>query len=99
MSVPESKSHTVYFDPLVKYYEEPIRNLPIGAPKDTVITQFFEAAEFDSMINRILSNFRYMQKKRTFQEAYDEHIIENNLRITLKNLFRSNNLFYINRTY
>jgi hypothetical protein len=98
MSVPTSKSHTVYFDPLVKYYEGPIKNLPTTAPKDALITQFFEAVEFDSMINRILSDFRYMQKKRTFQEAYDDHIIENNLRITLKNLFKTNNLFYINKT-
>lgn len=97
MSVPKSKSHTVYFDPLIKYYEAPIRNLPSGSPKDALMTQFFEAAEFDSMINRILSDFRYMQKKRTFQQAYDEHIIENNLRITLKNLFKTNNIFYINK--
>ena len=97
MSVPKSKSHTVYFDPLVKYYEGPIKNLPSGVPKNKVVTQFFEASEFDSMINRILSDFRYMQKPRTFEEAYDEHIIENNLNITIKNLFKPNGLFYINQ--
>lgn len=97
MSVPKNKSHTVYFDPLIKYYEAPIKNLPSGAPKDALVTQFVEAAEFDSMINRILSDFRYMQKKRTFKQAYDEHIIENNLHITLKNLFKQNNLFYLNK--
>jgi hypothetical protein len=97
MSVPKNKSHTVYFDPLIKYYEGPIRNLPSGVPKDTLMTQFFEASEFDSMINRILSDFRYMQKPRTFKQAYDEHIIENNLRITLKNIFKTNTLFYINK--
>jgi hypothetical protein len=97
MSVPKNKSHTVYFDPLVKYYEGPIKNLPPGAPKDALLTQFFEASEFDSMINRILSDFRYMQKPRTFKQAYDENIIENNLHITLKNLFNGNNLFYINK--
>ena len=97
MSVPKSKSHTVYFDPLVKYYEGPIKNLPPGAPKEAGLTQFFEASEFDSMINRILSDFRYMQKPKTFQEAYDEHIIDNNIRITLKNLFKSNGIFYINK--
>ena len=57
MTVPENKSHTVYFDPLVKYYDWPIRTLPPGAPKDALYTQFFEAAEFDTMINRILSDF------------------------------------------
>jgi len=96
MSVPKNKSHTVYFDPLIKYYKGPIKNLPSGAPKDAVLTQFFEAAEFDSMINRILSDFRYMQKPRTFKEAYDERIIDHNMKLTLKTLFKTNNLFYIN---
>ena len=97
MSVPKNKSHTVYFDPLIKYYEGPIKNIPSGAPKDAILTQFFEAAEFDSMINRILSDFRYMQKPRTFKEAYDQRIIDNNIKITLKTLFKPNNLFYINK--
>ena len=97
MSDPKNKSHTVYFDPIIKYYEGPIKNIPYGAPKDTLITQFFQASEFDSMINRILSDFRYMQKPITFKQANDEKIIENNLRITLKQLFKTNNLFYINK--
>ena len=96
MTVPKNKSHTVYFEPLVKYYEGPVKNIPTGAPKDALYTQFFEAAEFDTMINRILSDFRYMQKPRDLQQAYDEHIIDNNINITLKTLFKSNNLFYIN---
>jgi hypothetical protein len=32
MTVPNSKSRTVYFDPLIEYYTLPIRNLPSGAP-------------------------------------------------------------------
>ena len=83
MTVPKNKSHTVYFDPLVKYYEWPVKNLPYGAPKDALYTQFFEAAEFDSMINRILSDFRYMQKPKTLKQSVDEHIIDNNIQITL----------------
>jgi len=96
MTVPKDKSHTVYFDPLIKYYEGPIKNIPPGAPKDALYTQFFEAAEFDTMINRILSDFRYMQKPRTLKQSYDEHVIDNNMNITLKTLFKNNNLFYIN---
>jgi hypothetical protein len=97
MTVPKSKSHTVYFDPIVKYYEGPIKNLPSEAPKDALFTQFFEAPEFDFMINRILSDFKYMQKSRTLQQSYDEGIIENNIKITLQNLFKPNDLFYINK--
>ena len=58
MSVPKNKNHTVYFDPLIKYYETPIKNIPGNASKDAVLTQFFNAPEFDTMINRILSDFR-----------------------------------------
>jgi hypothetical protein len=97
MTVPKNKSHTLYFDPLVKYYEFPIKTLPSGAPKDALYTQFFEASEFDTMINRILSDFRYMQKPRTLQESVDQHIIDNNIKITLNNLFKTNNLFYVNK--
>jgi hypothetical protein len=98
MSVPQSKSHTVYFDPLIKYYTWPIRDIPSQAPKNTILTQFFEATEFDTMINRILSDFRYMQKPRTLQQAFNEGIIDDNINLTLNTLFRPNNLFYLNKT-
>jgi hypothetical protein len=49
------------------------------------------------MINNILSDFRYMQKPRTFEQAYDQDIIENNLEITLNNLFQKNGLLYLNK--
>jgi len=96
MTVPKTKSDTVYFDPLVKYYEGPIKSIPPNAPKNTIYTQFFEASEFDTMINRTLSDFRYMQKPKTLQQSFDDKIIENNLKITLKTLFKPNTLFYIN---
>lgn len=97
MSVPKNESQIVYFEPLIKYYEGPIKNIPTGAPKDSVLTQFFEASEFDSMINRILSDLRYMQKPRTLKEAYEQRIIDNNIKLTLKTLFKPNSLFYINK--
>ena len=96
MTVQKIKSHTVYFDPLIKYYEGPITNIPSKAPKDLLYTQFFESTEFDTMINRILSDFRYMQKERTFEQAFEQNIINNNIDITLHTLFKPNNLFYIN---
>ena len=93
MTVPNSKSNTVFFDPLIKYYETPIKNISPYAPKDTIYTQFFEANEFDTMINRTLSDFRYMQKPRTFSKAYNEGIINNNIKYTLNNLFKNDQLF------
>jgi len=38
-----------------------------------------------------------MQKPRTLQESVDQHIIDNNINITLENLFKTNSLFYINK--
>jgi len=97
MTVPNSKSRTVYFDPLIEYYTLPIRNLPSGAPPQEIYTQFFEPNQFDTMMNRILSDFRYMQKPRTLEEATSRGIVDNNIEITLKTLFKNNNLFYINK--
>ena len=97
MTVPKSKSTSLYFDPLVEYYTAPIKNIPTPAPPETIYTQFFEANEFDFLINRILSNFRYMQKARTLEEATQQGIIDNNIQLTLNTLFQPNNLFYIDK--
>jgi hypothetical protein len=94
MSIPTTKSHTVYFDPLVKYYSDEVKNLP---SKDLIISQFFEKGQFESMINRILSSFKHMQRVRTLEEATDEGIIDNNIRITLNTLFKNNNILEIGK--
>lgn len=96
MSVPKTKSHTVYFDPLVKYNWSAINTLPAGSPKDAILSQFFEPNQFDSMINRILSSFFTMQKERTIEESRDQNIINNNIELTLKTLFKVNNILYLN---
>ena len=127
MLVPTSHSRTVYFNPLVKYYEWPIRHgVPLsgrllesggvkegdgaGAGKEkekkenedpkrlhdaAIYTQFFEANEFDTMIQRILSDFRYLQKPRTLAEATESGVVDNNIQVTLNTLFRRNNVLYI----
>ena len=97
MTVPGSKSQTVFFDPLVKYYTGPIQNLPSNSPNDLLYTQFFQSNEFDSMINRILSDFRYMQKRKTLKQSTEEGIVDNNIEITINTLFKPNGVFYINK--
>jgi hypothetical protein len=92
MSIPDTKSHTVFFNPLVKYYSNDVSNLP---SKNLIISQFFEKGQFESMINRILSNFKHMQPERTLQQATEEGIIDNNISITLNTLFKNNNILYI----
>lgn len=96
MTVPNSRSQSVYFDPLIEYYYLPLMNLMSNAPPDAKFTQFFEANQFEGMKNRILSNFVYMQKERSsLKEATDQGLIDNNIQLTLDVLFRKNNLFYL----
>ena len=91
MSILSSTSRTIYFNPLVKYSEAVINNVP----KDTLLRQFMNMFEFNSMINRIQSE----SKQVTLTEP-NEYIIENNIQITLNTLFKPNNLFYIdNKPY
>lgn len=95
MSVPKIKSNTIFFNPLVKYYSSIVNNPPSGSPPDTKLTQFFDINKFESMINRILSDFRYMQSPRSLTEATNEKIIDNNIKITLNTLFAPNNILYL----
>ena len=97
MTVPTSKSHTVYFDPLIKYNKKAILDIPSNAPPDSKYTQFFEANQFDSLVNRTLSKLFSMQKIRNLEEATKENLINENIQITLSSLFKKNGLFYINK--
>ena len=47
------------------------------------------------MINRILSSFKHMQPERSLEQATEEGIINNNIRITLNTLFKNNNVLQI----
>jgi hypothetical protein len=107
MTVITSKSKTVYFDPLVKYIKGAIQDIPKEAPPDSKYTQFFEANQFDSLVNRFISkafNFQKnplklinMQKERTLDQAIEEDLINENIQLTLSSLFKQNGLFYINK--
>jgi hypothetical protein len=54
MTVPTSKSHTVYFEPLIKYNIRAINDIPPIALPNLKYTQFFEANQFDSLITRCI---------------------------------------------
>ena len=97
MTVTTSRSHTVYFDPLVKYNRRIINNILSYAPPEALYTQFFEANQFDSMIYRTLSSFFNMQSKIDLEDAAKNGTVNNNINLTLQTLFKPNNLFYINR--
>ena len=95
MLVPDVKSDTIFINPLVEYTKRGIRDIPDGAPKTKVLSQFFIANEFEMMINRILSDFTSMQRKRTYKEAKDEGVIDTDIELTVQTLFKANNVLYI----
>jgi len=97
----------VYFDPLVRYIKGAITDIPPNAPPDSKYTQFFEANQFDSFINRNIGKtfnvqknplkLLNLQKERTLKEAMEEDLINKNIQLTLASLFKINGLFYINK--
>jgi len=95
MSVPGARSETVYFDPLVRLNNSVAGSVPKGYPPSELYTQFFDKGGFDSLISRTLSSSLFGQGKRTIEQATDEGYVDNNIKVTLDQLFKSGNRFYI----
>ena len=88
MTIPQIKSTTIYFDPLIKLSQNIIDKT---LPKEK-ISQFFDINLFQSLI---LRSDTFEPTKNIVQATY-EGLIDNNIQITLNNLFKSNDIFYIN---
>jgi hypothetical protein len=95
MSIPGTRSETVYFDPLVRLNNSVAGSVPKGYPPSELYTQFFDKGGFDSLISRTLSSSLFGQGKRTIEQATDEGYVDNNIKVTLNQLFKSGNRFYI----
>lgn len=95
MSVPGIKSDTVYFDPVIKLNEGIASKVPRGYPPSELFTQFFDRGGFDSLINRTISGSWLGQKIKTLEQAKQDGYIDHNINVTLKQLFKPNNIFYI----
>ena len=95
MSIPGARSETVYFDPLVRLNNSVAGSVPKGYPPSELYTQFFDKGGFDSLISRTLSSSLFGQGKRTIEQATDEGYVDNNIKVTLDQLFKSGNRFYI----
>jgi len=89
MSIPNTKSKTVYFDPLIQLKKSVVDN----TPKSDVVSQFFDKNLFRTLIYRSSS----FQPKRTLKQATSEGIVDDNINITLKTIFKPDNLFYIDK--
>ena len=85
MSIPGIKSKTVFFDPLIKLNNKVIESSD----------QFFNKGEFDSLLNRTISSSYLGQRKIDFDTAKKNGYIDNNIQVTLNQLFKPNSLFYV----
>ena len=93
MTVPNIKSDTVYFNPLIRLTRASVYNIPSGYPASERYTQFFNKNDFNSLVNRSASST--FQKKLTLEQATKSGVVDNNIKITLDALFRKNTKFYI----
>lgn len=93
MTVPETKSDVVYFDPLVKLNPSIVKYLPANYPEKEKYTQFFNKNEFYGLIKRTISST--FQKKVDLVQATSDGYIDNDIDIILKTLFAPNSRFYI----
>lgn len=89
-----SSSKTVYFNPLIKLDQKIVQTIPKGKTDDFLYEQFFNSSYFNSLLIR--SQY-YPQPKRTLQQATEEGIVDNNIKILLDILFNTNKPFYFDK--
>ena len=88
MTIPNIDSKNVYFNPLVKLSQPVIDK----TPKKEIVTQFFEKGLF----NTLLIRSEQFTKPRNLKQATQQGFVDNNIEVTLKNIFKPNSLFYLN---
>ena len=88
MTMPNINDKSVCFNPLVKLSQSVINSVP----KDKRVTEFFNKGLFNSLIN-----FHGSQKSISLKYAKDNGYINNNIKITLENLFPIGSVLYVNK--
>ena len=94
MTLPSISSKTIYFNPLIKLDKRIVQTIPKGKNEDFICEQFFSPSYFNSLLIR--SQY-YPQPNRTLEQATEQGIVDNNIRILLDTLFNENKPFYINK--
>ena len=95
MTIPNINSKNIHFNPLIRLTQGQINNIQIGSHSNRnleIDAQFLDPNMFRNLLNRSGN----IQKVNTLIEATKEGIIDNNIELTLKNLFRPNSVIRIN---
>ena len=87
MTFPNIQSKVVQFDPLVKLSQSIIDSVP----KEYQVFEFFDKNFFKSLI------LKSPPPLTSIKEATDQGFVDNNITITLNNIFKKNSIFYINK--
>jgi hypothetical protein len=109
MAIPTNMSETVYFDPLVKISSGSVSNVPEdanpGKYDNLAKSQFFDKGMFQTLVNRNLSSIFNSTKiglptdtdSAKIEKAKEAGIIDNNINVILRTLFRPNSVIYIGK--
>ena len=97
---PELGYRNIYMDPLVKLYPDTIHNvsLPTLSNKKAtkmIINQFFDRTLYNNLKKRTLR--KYEQDIKTLEEATKEGIVDNNIELILKELFKLDTVLTIDK--
>jgi len=83
---------TVIFDPLIKYSQSEINQIPENLRKK----EFFNKGLFQSLVNHLnLKQIKIPATKEGIKEATRKDYIDNNIRITLNNIFNEGSVINI----
>ena len=86
MTIKNTDDNTIWFDPLVPLDQSVINKIP----ESIRVLEFFNKGLFESLINS-----HGNKKQITLDEAKKKKIIDNNIQVTLNNLFPTNGILYI----
>lgn len=85
---------TVHFDPLIKYTQSQISQIP----ENLRLKSFFNKGLFLSLVNLLNTNqTKIPNTKDGIKEATRKGYIDNNIRVTLNNIFSEGSVIYINK--
>jgi hypothetical protein len=92
-----TSSADVHFNPLIKYSDRIINDIPTGKPNTGIYEKFFNNNSFNIMLANTLRGL-FGQTLKTIDEATDAGIVDDNIVSTLNTLFATGNVIYINNS-